>query len=72
MDFIESSLRRLHDTVSCFVSPSVTSRDVGCLQAQIELRGLALKEIEAIRRGLGPLTRREDERSRRIGGRIAS
>ena len=63
MDFIESSLRRLHDSVSCFVAPSVALRDVGCLQAQIELRGLAMRDIEAIRRGLRPFTRRQNERS---------
>jgi hypothetical protein len=54
MDFFESSLRRRHGSVSRFIAPSVTLRDVRCLKAQIELRGLALKDIEAICRGLRP------------------
>jgi hypothetical protein len=73
MDFIESSLRRLHDSVSCFVVPSVALQDVSCLQAQIELRVMALIDIETIRRGLRPCTRRQDERnSRRRRHRYAS
>lgn len=62
MDFIESSLRRLHDSVSCFIAPSVALRDIRCLKAQIELRGQALRDIEAIRGGLRPFTRRRNER----------
>jgi hypothetical protein len=49
MYFIESSLRRLHDGVSCFVAPSVALRDVFCLLAQIELCVLA--DLKTIRRG---------------------
>jgi hypothetical protein len=62
MDFIESSLRHLHDSVGRFIAPSVALRDVRCLKAQIELRRLALRDIEAIRRGLRPFTRRRNER----------
>jgi hypothetical protein len=62
MDLIESSLRRLHDRVSCFIDPSAALRDVRCLKAQIELRGQALTDIEVIRCGLRPLKRRGNER----------
>ena len=49
MYFIESSLRRLHGSVGCFVAPSVALRDVCCLLAQIKICILA--DIKTIRRG---------------------
>jgi hypothetical protein len=58
MDLIGSSLCRLRKTVSRFIAPSPTLRDVRCLKSQIELRGLALRDIETIRRGLRPFTTR--------------
>ena len=73
MDLIESSLRRLHDSVSCFIVPSAALRDVRRLKAQIELRGLALRDIEAISCSLRPLVRRHNEgrHRKRQGSRVS-
>ncbi len=73
MDLIESSLRRLHDRVRCFIDPSAALRDIRCLKAQIELRGLVLRDIEAIHCGLRPFTRRHNEgrRGRRQDSRVS-
>ena len=64
MDLIESSLRRLRKRVSRFIAPSAALRNVQLLKAQIELRGLASKDIRTIRRTLQPLTRCQKERRR--------
>jgi hypothetical protein len=58
---IESSLRRLKDNVNHFVVPSVALRNVRVLEAQIEFRRQALREIEAIRCRLRPFVRQESE-----------
>jgi hypothetical protein len=65
MDRVESSLCRLRDAVSRFVVPSVALCDVGILRAQIELRQLALEDIEVIRRRLRSIGRCEGGRRRR-------
>jgi hypothetical protein len=62
MDRIELPLCHLHETVSRFVVPSAALRDIRALQAQIELRRLALRDIEVIRCRLRPLMRREGKR----------
>jgi hypothetical protein len=49
MDCVESSLWRLHSSVSRFVVPSATLGDVRALRHQIELRRRALRDIEVIR-----------------------
>jgi hypothetical protein len=59
MFWIESSLRRLKDSVNHFVIPSVALRNVRVLEAQIEFRRQALKEIAVIRCQLRPFMRRE-------------
>ena len=64
MDFIGSSLGRLHDSVGRFVVPSAASRDVRALKAQIELRRRALRDIEVIRCRLRPFMRCETKRLR--------
>jgi len=62
MDFVESSLCRLHDNVSLFIVPGAALWDVSALKAQIELRQRVLKEIEVIRCRLRPFMRCEDQR----------
>jgi hypothetical protein len=62
MDRIELPLCHLHETVSRFVVPSAALRDIRALQAQIELRRLALRDIEVIRCRLRPLMRRRSKR----------
>ena len=65
---IESSLSRLKDKVNRFVLPSVALRNVRVLEAQIEFRRQALREIEVIRCQLRPFKRHETrslERRRR-------
>jgi len=62
MLWIESSLSRLKDSVEHFVIPSVALRNVRELEAQIEFRRQALREIEVIRCQLRPF-RRHDRRS---------
>jgi branched-subunit amino acid aminotransferase/4-amino-4-deoxychorismate lyase len=64
MDFVESSLCRLQDSVNRFVVPSAALRDVRALKAQIELRGRALREIEVICCRLRPFMRCESKRLR--------
>ena len=64
MDFVESSLCRLQDSVDRFVVPSAALRDVRTLKAQIELRGRALREIEVICFRLRPFMRCESKRLR--------
>ena len=59
MIWIESSLRRLKDRVNHFVIPSIARRNVRLLEAQIEFRRQALREIEVIRFQLRPFGRRE-------------
>jgi len=59
MSWIESSLRRLKDNVDHFVIPSVALRNIHVLEAQIEFRRQALREIEVIRGELRPFMRRE-------------
>jgi hypothetical protein len=65
MDRIESALCHLRDAVSRFVVPSAELCDIRTLKAQIELRQIALKNIEVIRCRLRPFMRREGERRRR-------
>ena len=48
MDLVSPFLHRLHDSVSRFEIPSAALRDVHALKLQIELRRLALNDIEAI------------------------
>jgi hypothetical protein len=55
MDRIELPLCHLQETVSRFIVPSAALRDIRTLQAQIELRRLALRDIEVIRCRLRPL-----------------
>lgn len=62
MNLIEHSLCRLHDCVNRLVGPSVALQDIQSLMAQIELRRLALRDIEAIRSGLRPLVRGQNKR----------
>jgi len=59
MIWIESSLRRLKDSVNHFVIPAIALRNVRVLEAQIEFRRRALREIEVIRCQLRPFMRRE-------------
>lgn len=59
MFWIESSLRRLKDNVNNFVIPSVALRNTRVLEAQIEFRRQALREIEVIRCQLRPFMRAE-------------
>jgi hypothetical protein len=59
--WIESSLRRLKDNVNHFVIPSVALRNVDLIEAQIEFRRQALREIEVIRCQLRPFMRRESQ-----------
>lgn len=67
MFWIESSLRRLKDNVNHFVIPSVALRNVRVLEAQIEFRRQALREIEAIRCQLRPYREsKSSQRRRRI------
>ena len=54
MDFIESSLCRLQNSVGRFVVPSVVLQSARALKAQIELRQRALRDIEVIRSRLRP------------------
>ena len=61
MVLIESSLRRLKDNVNHFVIPSVALRNIHVLEAQIEFRRQALREIEAIRCQLRPFMRRDSK-----------
>jgi hypothetical protein len=68
MLWIESSLSRLKDSVVHFVIPSIARRNVRVLEAQIEFRRQALREIEVIRCQLRPFRRHEGrslERRRR-------
>ena len=68
MLWIESSLSRLKDSVEHFVLPSTVRRNVRVLEAQIEFRRQALREIDVIRCQLRPFKRRETrnlERRRR-------
>jgi hypothetical protein len=62
MELIDSSLRRLHGSVSRFTALSATRQEVQFLKAQIELRGLALRDIDAIRGKLLPFIRCRNER----------
>ena len=59
MVWIESSLRRLKDRVNHFVIPAIALRNVRVLEAQIEFRRQALREIEVIRCQLRPFMRRK-------------
>jgi hypothetical protein len=61
MFWIESSLGRLRDSVNHFVVPSVALRNIRMLEAQIEFRRQALREIEVIRCQLRPFMRRENK-----------
>jgi hypothetical protein len=65
MDFVESSLRRLRNSVSRFVVPSAALPDIRSLKAQIELRRRALMDIEVIRFRLRPSARFPSKRLRR-------
>lgn len=70
MDFIDSSLCRLQDSVSRFVGPSTELWDVGAIKAQIELRQRALMDIEVIRGRLRPFMQSGSHRlHRRLQGR---
>jgi hypothetical protein len=68
MLWIESSLSRLKDSVEHFLLPSTVRRNVRVLEAQIEFRRQALREIDVIRCQLRPFRRHETrslERRRR-------
>lgn len=65
MVWIESPLSRLKDSVSRFVIPSAALRDIRALEAQIELRQQALRDIEVIRCRLRPFMRRDSKSLRR-------
>ena len=65
MDLIGSSLCRLQDSVSRFVVPSASLRNVRALKAQIEFRRRALRDIEVIRSRLRPFMRCEGKRPQR-------
>jgi hypothetical protein len=68
MLWIEPSLSRLKESVEHFVIPSIARRNVRVLEAQIEFRRQALREIEVIRCQLRPFRRHESrslERRRR-------
>jgi hypothetical protein len=69
MDFIESSLCRLQESVRRFVIPSAAFGDVRALKAQIELRQRALTDIEIIRCRLRLFISGDSSRRRRIGGK---
>lgn len=69
MDFVESSLSRLQESVRRFVVPSAALSDVTALKAQIELRQRALTDIEVIRCRLRPFMRCEGSRRCRIDGK---
>lgn len=62
MDFVESSMRRLHDNVRRFILPSAALCDASTLRAQIALRQRALTDIEIIRCRLKPFLRVESTR----------
>ena len=62
---VGSSLCRLRDSVNRFVVPSTALQDVRVLEAQIELRRRALRDIEVIRCRLRPFLRRKTKRLRR-------
>lgn len=57
MRLVETSLSRLHLCVDRFVVLSEVMRDVRALQAQIELRRRALRDIEVISCRLRPFIR---------------
>lgn len=61
MLWIESSLRRLKHNVNHFVIPSVALRNIRVLEAQIEFRRQALREIEVIRCQLRPFMCRDSQ-----------
>ena len=65
MSLIESSLCHLRLSVGGFVVPSAAVRDVDALQAQIELRRRALRDIEIIRCRLRPFMRCKKKMLRR-------
>jgi hypothetical protein len=68
MLWIESSLSRLKDSVEHLFLPSTVRRNVRVLEAQIEFRRQALREIDVIRCQLRPFRRHETrslERRRR-------
>jgi hypothetical protein len=65
MDYIEFPLWRLRDAVGRFIIPSAALYDVRALKAQIELRQLALEDIEVIRCRLRPFMGCEGKRRRR-------
>jgi hypothetical protein len=71
MDFIESSLSRLQENVRRFVIPSAAFHDVPALKAQIELRQMALTDIEIIRCRLRPFLRHEGARRASCNARRA-
>jgi hypothetical protein len=73
MDLISPFLYRLHDSVGRFVGPSAAFQDIPTIKAQIELRQLVLKDIEAIRSRLRPFVVREKRESsrRRLRGRCS-
>jgi hypothetical protein len=72
MDLISPFLYRLHDSVSRFEGPSAALRDIQSLEAQIELRRLALRDIEAIRCRLRPFMVQQatGRRRRQLGRRV--
>ncbi len=57
MDFIGSSLSRLHEVIGRLESPSTETWGVSAIKAQIELRQRALRDIEVIRSRLRPFMR---------------
>lgn len=56
---IETSLMRLKESVNQFVVPTIALRNLHVLEAQIEFRREALREIEIIRGQLRPFTRHD-------------
>jgi hypothetical protein len=65
MYLVGSPLCRLQDSVNRFVVPSAALRDIRLLEAQIELRRRALRDIEVIRCRLRPFLRCKTKRLRR-------
>lgn len=54
MDQVEVALSDLGAVIDCFIAPTCELRDIATLKAQIELRRLALRDIQLIRSRLRP------------------
>lgn len=58
MDQVEVALSDLGAVIDSFITPTRELRDIATLKAQIELRRLALRDIQLIRARLRPLVGR--------------